>query len=307
MSRFLLIHGVLNPIDPFPAWRQALGVTEDQAKGIWWGEPEQRRIAQLGSNRWWSLPTSNPAFVSVVPESFAESPAPSLSTEDETFIAQCMAQVKEGAPEAEPFRLEVDAVAPGVVTYGALDLNGAAIWLKVIETALREVYLYLRNREYRDAIRTSFEESFEDGDVVVAHSMGSVIAYDCLTHADLEPKSKASQKRARALVTFGSPLGLNVLRKIMPGGQGALAMPPRLAGSWLNAFDADDAIVGIEDADVRRDRRGLSDEFAGPLPKRFAEKPDIRLPSWPHHDAVQYLERLKDQIHAKLLEPLPSA
>lgn len=306
MSRFLLIHGVLNPKDPFPAWREALGVTEDQAKGVWWGKPEQRQSALLGSIRWWSLPTSNPAFVSVVPESFAESPGalpglPATFTEDQELIAQCMAQVKAGEPTAEPLRFDVDTIPPSVVTYGALDLNGAAIWLKVIETALREVFLYLRNRTYRDAIRTSFEESFEDGDVVVAHSMGSVIAYDCLTHADLEPKSKDLKKKARALVTFGSPLGLNVLRTMMPGGKPALAMPPRLDGLWLNAFDPDDAVVRIEDAN-RRDERGLSDEFGSHVPERFAENADIRLLSWPHHDAVQYLEQLKDQIRAMIPE-----
>lgn len=300
MSRFLLVHGVLNPRDPFPAWREALGVTEDQAKGIWWGRPEQRSSAQLGPVGWSLLTTSDPAFVPVVPESFAESPAPSLSTEDETFIARCMAQVKAGEPTAEPLRFDVDTIPPSVVTYGALDLNGAAIWLKVIETALREVFLYLRNRTYRDAIRTSFEESFEDGDVVVAHSMGSVIAYDCLTHADLEPKSK-DPKKASALVTFGSPLGLNVLRTMMPSGQPALAMPPRLDGLWLNAFDPDDAVVRIEDAN-RRDERGLSDEFGSHVPERFAENADIQLLAWPHHDAVQYLEQLKDQIRAMIPE-----
>lgn len=64
--------------------------------------------------------------------------------------------------------------------------------------------------------------------ILVAHSMGSLVAYDLLS-------SETDTGRVRRLVTVGSPLGSPVLRHLLIGGDSAdtLAVPRGVDG-WVN-------------------------------------------------------------------------
>lgn len=69
--------------------------------------------------------------------------------------------------------------------------------------------------------------------VVVAHSLGSIVAYRVL-------RNLGSKAQVRRLITVGSPLGLHTVRKL-------LAPPARTfpagVGSWFNAFDPADIVA----------------------------------------------------------------
>lgn len=72
--------------------------------------------------------------------------------------------------------------------------------------------------------------------VVVAHSLGSVVAYRCLRALD-----RVAQ--VRLLVTLGSPLGLSAIRRHLT--PPALAFPLGVH-AWLNARDARDIVALYE-------------------------------------------------------------
>jgi len=76
--------------------------------------------------------------------------------------------------------------------------------------------------------------------VVVAHSLGSIVAYRVL-------RELGATARVQRLITLGSPLGLHTVRKL-------LSPPARVfpagVGSWVNAFDPADivALIPLEEA-----------------------------------------------------------
>lgn len=68
--------------------------------------------------------------------------------------------------------------------------------------------------------------------IVVSHSMGTVIAYDCL-------KRVADCAAVDGLITIGSPLGLDEIQdKLQPGWSRADGFPQeKVSGGWVNLFD----------------------------------------------------------------------
>ena len=138
-------------------------------------------------------------------------------------------------------------------------------WLKrrLMKILLRDVHHYLFNTEIttrgitykvQDEIRARFVEALEEGantdgrHVVVSHSMGTVIAYDCLKRVDNCPP-------VDALMTVGSPLGLDEVQdKLKPGWSRRNGFPEsklRLL-DWVNVFDKLDPVAGF-DPNIRND------------------------------------------------------
>ena len=90
---------------------------------------------------------------------------------------------------------------------------------------VRDAHLYFFNKDFsprsdatfrvRDELRKRFLDAViavKDGDrpvVVVSHSMGTIIAYDCLMHEPERPSIDG-------LVTIGSPLGLDEVQDFFP-------------------------------------------------------------------------------------------
>jgi hypothetical protein len=77
--------------------------------------------------------------------------------------------------------------------------------------------------------------------VVVCHSMGTVIAYDCL-------KRVADCPEVDGLITLGSPLGLDELQdKLRPGWSRDDGFPvQKVKGDWVNVFDRLDVVCGLD-------------------------------------------------------------
>lgn len=138
-------------------------------------------------------------------------------------------------------------------------------WAKrrLMKALLRDVHHYLFNaghsprpgETYRvqDEIRRRMIAALEEGarkpspHLVVSHSMGTVIAYDCL-------KRVANCPRIAGLLTIGSPLGLDEVQdKLAPEWSRHDGFPSaRLLGSWVNVFDRLDPVAGF-DAEFRND------------------------------------------------------
>lgn len=112
---------------------------------------------------------------------------------------------------------------------------------------LEDYYLYFRVNGFRDEIRGRLEAELDaaaqEGQrvAIVAHSMGTVIAYDAL--------QKDPGYVVDLLVTMGSPLGLTAvqidLTNDTPGHPNGYAHPPFPPNvhRWLNVFDGIDAVT----------------------------------------------------------------
>ncbi len=136
-----------------------------------------------------------------------------------------------------------------------------------METLLRDVHHYLFNAEstprpnetfrVQDVIRKRMVEALAEGaarpgpHVVVSHSMGTVIAYDCLKRVPECP-------RVDALMTVGSPLGLDEVQdKLEPGWSRDDGYPSdKVADGWTNVFDRLDPVAGFDPKIANDYRRG---------------------------------------------------
>jgi hypothetical protein len=127
---------------------------------------------------------------------------------------------------------------------------------RLMKILLRDVHHYLFNATFsprpgeqyaiQDAIRAEVVSVLAEGaarpgpHVLVTHSMGTVIAYDCLKRVPDCPS-------VDALVTIGSPLGLDEIHDgLKPGWSRREGFPAeRLPGQWVNVFDRLDPVAGF--------------------------------------------------------------
>ena len=131
-------------------------------------------------------------------------------------------------------------------------------WLKkrLMKTLLRDVHHYLFNTEHtprpgetfrvQDEIRARFVAAIQEGagrpgpHIVVSHSMGTVIAYDCL-------KRVADCPGVDGLMTIGSPLGLDEVQdNLKPEWSRNDGFPDSVADQWINVYDRLDPVAGFD-------------------------------------------------------------
>jgi pimeloyl-ACP methyl ester carboxylesterase len=121
---------------------------------------------------------------------------------------------------------------------------------------LRDVHHYLFDVEFgppgktpvriQQTIRPRFVDRLKAREVtrphvVVSHSMGTVIAYDCL-------KRVGGCAPVDGLITLGSPLGLDEIQdQLQPEWSRLNGFPhERVAGDWINVFDRLDPVCGFD-------------------------------------------------------------
>ncbi|MEV2261840.1 antibiotic ABC transporter ATP-binding protein [Streptomyces anulatus] len=159
----------------------------------------------------------------------------------------------------------------------ALDaLTGAHYLRGVLDRALigslKQLVAYLTDDSVRRACRDRLAARItSDTEVVVAHSLGSVVAYETLCDPGLN-----RDWDVRMLVTLGSPLGMRalVLGRLDPAPEGGRAVWPKPLASWTNIADAAD-IVSV----VRELRPAFGDSVT-----------DVPVDNGSHmHDATRYL------------------
>lgn len=128
---------------------------------------------------------------------------------------------------------------------------------RVMKALVRDVHHYLFNIEHsprpgcsyqvQDEIRGRFLKVLQDAAaddpplVVVSHSMGTVIAYDCL-------KRVPGCLAVDALVTIGSPLGIDEVQdKLHPEWTESDGFPSaKVASDWVNIYDSIDVVSRLD-------------------------------------------------------------
>ncbi|PWW04248.1 hypothetical protein DFR52_101942 [Hoeflea marina] len=99
-----------------------------------------------------------------------------------------------------------------------------------IRLFLRDVYIYIADPDVQSQVDQRVEaEITKEPTVVIAHSLGTVIAYNIL---------RRRKRNITALFTLGSPLGIRAIAN-------RLKRPfnrPRVLGAWSNFYDPNDIV-----------------------------------------------------------------
>ena len=145
--------------------------------------------------------------------------------------------------------------AAGTVGTKVLPLPGflrRLVVLQLTRAFLRDVNDFLFKPDRRKAMTDSLRERIAPGGgpfVIVAHSQGSMIAYDVLRQLTKE------ECDVRLLVTVGSPLGLQEVQDAFAEWTGSATLkPPACVARWVNVADRLDPVA--LDTDISNDFKG---------------------------------------------------
>jgi len=162
---------------------------------------------------------------------------------------------------AEPYRpqaasepLPAEADAPGLTgqdvlatLYAGIDRIEALTGITLVDDVILEhrfddLWHYHGERAFAAEVRTRLSERLAEFRghriLLVAHSMGSVIAYDVLRLLERD----APDLHVEHLVTVGSPLGLAKVKMKIASEFGATRVPNNL-GHWTNLADGNDIVT----------------------------------------------------------------
>ncbi|MDX3761528.1 hypothetical protein ACWDBO_55485 [Streptomyces mirabilis] len=156
----------------------------------------------------------------------------------------------EADPAVAPPGADTLARVPGSVQAALRQLSRSRFFAGIATRALvfdlKQVHRYLADPELRAAARSRLAALIEpDTRVVVAHSLGTLVAYEALC---------ARPHSVRALVTLGSPLGIRnlIFDQLEPApidGLGAWPGPDDLV--WTNVVDRGDVVALEKDLRCR--------------------------------------------------------
>jgi pimeloyl-ACP methyl ester carboxylesterase len=181
---------------------------------------------------------------------------PWLTASDATdFDQELLVAWWRAAAESDPRVVHPDARTlartPGSVQAALRALSGSAFFAgladRVLLFDLQQVRRYIIDTEVRRVAQDRVAAAVDgDTQVVVGHSLGSVVAYEALCAHPEWP--------VRTLVTLGSPLGIPnlIFDRLVPrpaaGDSGELRGAwPGAAQSWVNVADAGDVVALVKD------------------------------------------------------------
>lgn len=271
MPHVTLIHGISNKppaADLLRLWRAALA---DGAEPLPLGDLGVSTSIVYWADLLYDAPDMNLAAYEGVLENSAEAidagdaPAPPLpeTAEEARFLAGVRAKMTV-ISDAELAVGALPDVPP--VPIGNLERIPLPWFIKkaFLDTYLRDVHHYLFNTRFapagrepvaiQDTIRARVVEALQAvGDdpphIVVSHSLGTVIAYDCLQRV-------AGCPAVDGLITIGSPLGLDEVQdRLQPEWTRNDGYPATVQGEWHNLFDRLDPVCGF-DPKLANDFRG---------------------------------------------------
>jgi hypothetical protein len=196
-----------------------------------------------------------------------------------TQVAPSRADVRQATRLVEQLYREADRVA---ARSSSVSPRGAALGISFPDQIFRFVvgrfasdavdYLY---GPYTEAMRAPVRAAFLETPtprVIVAHSLGSIIAYDVLSEPGL------ADLRIDLLVTLGSPLGIGNIQNRLRDGAGRPNPVPTQLSAWDNFADRFDPVA----LDAT-----LHDEFRPP--KDFAQDESVDNQARNNHDMPGYL------------------
>jgi hypothetical protein len=171
-----------------------------------------------------------------------------VDEDEQRFVCSVLAEV--GAKAGVTPEDVAEAAGWDVLERGPLNWAWAQAVLTVLDRRVpyasaaaialitRDVYAYLSRPVVREEIDAGVAAAITPGGatVVVAHSLGSVVAYNVLRRCGARRDWKVP-----LFVTVGSPLGVSRIREAVR--QGASARCPECVGEWLNALDPRDVVA----------------------------------------------------------------
>ncbi|WP_176740994.1 hypothetical protein [Streptomyces agglomeratus] len=182
-------------------------------------------------------------------------PPYSAADVEEGFERELLLAWWQAAAESDPAVVPPDAdtlvATPRSVQAALRALSGsrffAGVALRAMVFDLKQVHRYLTDQDLRARARDRVLDAIgQDTRVVVAHSLGSVVAYEALC--------ARPGHQVRALVTFGSPLGIPnlILHRLEPAplGMGGPVRGVWPGGDdlvWTNLADDGDVVALVKD------------------------------------------------------------
>lgn len=114
--------------------------------------------------------------------------------------------------------------------------TGAAM----IELITRDVWYYLTRKSVRLKVNQIVDQQLPKNDecIVVAHSLGTIVAYNLLMN-------RQPVNNVKALITLGSPLGIKAIYDRLPSDVSPRKAPP-VVGQWDNLRDERDTVALYE-------------------------------------------------------------
>jgi hypothetical protein len=117
---------------------------------------------------------------------------------------------------------------------------------RALVSDLKQVRRFLDEPEVRRAACASIERAItSDTTVIIAHSLGSVVAYEALCANPSWP--------VRTFVTMGSPLGISnlIFEKLQPCPKGCEGIWPQGIVRWFNIADKGDVVALVKQLGMR--------------------------------------------------------
>lgn len=105
----------------------------------------------------------------------------------------------------------------------------------LVEKFVSEAYLYWYQPSFKEAIHDRITACFDPNEkhIVIAHSLGTVIAYNVL-------QELAPHYHVERFITLASPLPFNVVQRHIPS---PMSRPQVLQGDWYNFYSRDDYLT----------------------------------------------------------------
>ena len=261
MAHVTFIHGIANkpaPAELLRIWRETLANAADPlplgdlgvtSELVYWADlmydqPDDNIAAHEG------VLENTPAAV----DGGGGAAAPTPRTAEEAAFLDALRRQMSGLSDAQMATAADITAQP----QGTLERVPLPWFLKkpIMDAFLRDVHHYLFDVEFAPPgrpplrIQKTIRERFIASvcapavtrpHVVVSHSMGTVIAYDCL-------KRVGACAEVDGFITLGSPLGLDEVQdKLQPGWSRDDGFPStKLSQGWVNLFDRLDPVCGFD-------------------------------------------------------------
>ena len=260
MAHLVFIHGIANKPEPdelLAIWRRVLGRSEGDDPGVNLGSKGINSSLIYWADVMYGAPDPNTSRHESIAQDASEGMPADIESEwragldgaSEVAWSQAF-QTSYGIDSNVEDPTEFEEVPGGPLERIPLPW---AIKRPFMKLMVRDTHHYLFNKvssprdgvtfKVRDEIRQRFvtvlKEAAKDGGplVVVAHSQGTIVTYDCL-------KNVAECPEIDGLITAGSPLGLDEVQdKLTPGYSRDDGFPSAtLKGPWHNIYDPLDVV-----------------------------------------------------------------
>lgn len=166
---------------------------------------------------------------------------------DEPYIPKDVNYVPEKNPIRKRLLNYFNEKIDSVLLNDDLSTNYKLITNKIMHTYFEDMAVYYSNAKIRNAVRSRLANTLQthkkDEIMLVSHSMGTMIAYEVLTH--IVPKINI-----KTFVTMGSPLGFPLIKarlanelNITKKKDLILTTPNNVTNSWYNFSDITDKVA----------------------------------------------------------------